>query len=303
MCAVTAHTCFSGFTINSFPQHVKARASKEDSVAKRNRSITRAVRDKRRREGRGLGKGADYKPWLRIQDVPSIGLATRDKGWKTGRTHHLMSKLEWIFFYILEWSPIVTDIREQFPLDFEETMAIAKSLGIKHPADSKTKEPIEVTTDFIVIVGNQAGEIMHARAVKYSKDLSSRRVMEKLEIERIYWTSRNIDWGLVTERDINFALASNVEWVHFRRYTANLAPIKKILIRSIEAYIAPRMYSETLPLCHLTDECDSALALKPGSSMSVVRHLIANRRLEVDMSKLIQPEGNVALIKKPAILN
>lgn len=272
-------------------------------MAKRKRVLSGESIKKRKKDGRGQGTGINYKPYLYVQDVPSIGLATRDKGWKTGRIHHLMSKLEWIFFYILEWSPIVTDIREQFPLALEETLAIAKSLGVTHPTNRKTKELVEVTTDFIVVVGSRTSEVMYARTIKYAKDLSSRRVMEKLEIERIYWTLRNVDWGIVTELDINFVLSANVEWVHFHRYASNLAPIKKILIRSIEAYLAPRMYSETLPLCHLTDACDEALALKSGSTMSVVRHLIANRRLEVDMNKPIQPEGNVPLIKKPAILH
>ncbi len=271
-------------------------------MAKRNRSITAKVKDKRRKEGRGLGRGAAYKPGLRIQDVSSIGLATRDKGWKTGRPHHFLSKLEWMYFYVLGWSLIVTDILEQFPLDIEETLAIAKSLGIAHPKDPKTKEPIVVTTDFVVVVGNRTNEIRYARTIKYINKLSSIRVMEKLEIERIYWTYRNVDWGIVTELDIDLILAENVERIHFHRSAMSLAPIKKNLIRNIESYLAPRMLAESLPLRQLTDECDSTLSLKPGSSMAVVRHLIANRRFEVNMDIPIQPEGYVPLIKKPTIL-
>jgi len=52
------------------------------------------------KEGRGQGRGKDYKPWLQIQDLPSRGLTTRIKGWKTGRKHHLFSKLETsVFLY------------------------------------------------------------------------------------------------------------------------------------------------------------------------------------------------------------
>ena len=106
-------------------------------MAKRNRGSSPKVNKRREKEGRGTGRGANYKPWLLILDVPSIGLATRDKGWITQREHHFMSKLEWQYFYLLEWSLIVTDIREQFPLDLEETLAIAKSLGIPHPSNRK----------------------------------------------------------------------------------------------------------------------------------------------------------------------
>jgi hypothetical protein len=62
--------------------------------------------------GRGKGTGARYLPWLRVQDVPSKGLSTRVEGWKTGRIHHFLSTLELIYYYIVEWSSIVTDIRE-----------------------------------------------------------------------------------------------------------------------------------------------------------------------------------------------
>jgi hypothetical protein len=96
-------------------------------MAKRKRNTTARSRQQRRREGRGLGRGKDYKPELRIQDVASIGLATRILGWKTGRIHHLMSKMECLFFYIVDWPPSVMDIREQFPLDPDETLAIARA--------------------------------------------------------------------------------------------------------------------------------------------------------------------------------
>lgn len=38
--------------------------------------------DKWIKEGRGSGVGSDYKPWLNIQDVSSLGRTTRLKGIK-----------------------------------------------------------------------------------------------------------------------------------------------------------------------------------------------------------------------------
>ena len=62
-------------------------------MAKRDRRSDRKVIDRRLKEGRGQGRGAEYKPYLRVQDVPSQGLATRIGGWKSGREHHFMSCL------------------------------------------------------------------------------------------------------------------------------------------------------------------------------------------------------------------
>lgn len=83
---------------------------------------------------------------MHIQDIASTGLASRIKGWKTGRVHHLLSKLETEYFYVLEWSNIVSDIREQYPLlPITETLEIAEQLGILHPTDPRTKESIVMT--------------------------------------------------------------------------------------------------------------------------------------------------------------
>jgi hypothetical protein len=271
-------------------------------MAKRNRSITKRVREKRRKEGRGLGTGKDYKPELRIQDVSSIGLATRIRGWTTGRIHHLMSKLELMVFYTFDFPEAVIDIREQFPLDLEETQAIAEELGIRPPRDPKTKELVVMTTDFVITVRNGIHEVMYAYTVKYAKKLKSRRVMEKFEIERVYWGRRNISWTIITELDINRDLVANIEWIHSHRDLKSLAPISAATVADIEGYLAPRLFSQTSPLRFLTDESDRALSLAPGSSLSVVRHLIANRRFEVDMKTLIRPETILPLAATPRIL-
>jgi hypothetical protein len=45
-------------------------------------------------EGRGAGKCKDYKSWLTVRDVSSVGRSHRIFGHKTRRTHHLLSDLE-----------------------------------------------------------------------------------------------------------------------------------------------------------------------------------------------------------------
>lgn len=271
-------------------------------MAKRNRSVTKKVREKRNKEGRGLGTGKDYKPELRIQDVSSIGLATRVRGWKTGRVHHFLSLLELMVFYLFDWPLKVVDIREQFRLDLDETKAIANELGIRHPRDPKTKELVVMTTDFVVTVRNGVNEVVYAYTVKYAKQLPSRRVMEKFEIERVYWSRRNISWRIITELDINREVVANVQWIHSHRDLNSLAPVNAATVTKIEGYLAPRLFSQISPLRFLTDESDRAFSLTPGTTLSVVRHLIANRRLEVDMKTPIQPETILRLVAKPLIL-
>jgi hypothetical protein len=118
--------------------------------------------DKWIKEGRGSGSGSDYKPWLNIQDVSSLGRSTRLKGIKTGRQHEFLSDLERNYFYLTEYSDFVIDIREQFPL---------------FPlADPKTNEPIVMTTDFLLTLDKGQGVSEVARTIKMKEELLNERV-------------------------------------------------------------------------------------------------------------------------------
>ena len=152
------------------------------------------------RKGRGQGTGAEYKAWINIQDFASHGIVSRVKGHKTGRIHHLMSNNELAYFYLLDWSDEVKDIREQYPLlDLDSAAAIAARAGIKYPADNISGFPYVLTTDFMITT-NQG---LKARTVKMSSELNKERVLEKLEIERRYWEGNGIGWKIVTENEIS----------------------------------------------------------------------------------------------------
>ena len=138
-------------------------------MAKRKRSSSY---EKKMKEGYGQGIGIDYKPWITIQDVPSLGRVTRLKGYKIPRQFEFLSDLERNYFYLLEYSDLVEDIKEQYPLlPIEETIIIANELGIKHPTDLKSGEPIVMTTDFLVTTKNNKEVKKFARTLKYKYEL------------------------------------------------------------------------------------------------------------------------------------
>jgi hypothetical protein len=63
--------------------------------------------------------------------------------------HHFLSDHERRLFYLFEWSDIVVDIREQFPLlDLDKLMSIASDMGFKYPTDPVSGTPYVLTTDF-----------------------------------------------------------------------------------------------------------------------------------------------------------
>src|SRR5690606_24585330 len=163
------------------------------------------------KEGRGQGEGKSYKPWLMVRDVPSLGRSTRIASWTVGREHHLLSDLETRYFYLLDWTDDVTDIREQYPLPRDVTVEIAERLGIRHPRDLQSKVDIVVTTDFLVSKRTAQGVLTLARAIKPAAQLDDARVIEKLQIERSYWEDIGVDWGIVTDADLDVTICKNIE--------------------------------------------------------------------------------------------
>jgi hypothetical protein len=266
-------------------------------MAKRNRRTNEKSIKKRIKEGRGMGRLAEYKPWLHIQDVPSKGLSSRIKGWKTGRVHHLLSLLELMYFYVLEWSQGVIDIREQFPLlPIEETLSIALSCGIRHPADPKTKYPIVMTTDFVNTIRRGASDLDEPRTIKYKVDLLKLRTLEKLEIERRYWEARKITLKIVTEDSVPMVLAKNVEWLHSYRHLGGFNGLGEFAFSQTVSAVNAALRRQPGPLRDIMLQVDDRLGLQAGTSLSVVRHLLANRNLLIDMLKPINPSQRLVLL-------
>jgi len=136
------------------------------------------------RNGYGVGEGCRYKPWYRVQDVPSHGRSSKIPGIKTGRIHHCLSTQESRFFYNAEICVSVVDIREQFPLfPMDLVMRLADEAGIAYPCQPKTSVPIVMTTDFLLTLSRKGSRRFLAVAVKPSSALNNNRVLEKLEIE------------------------------------------------------------------------------------------------------------------------
>ena len=52
------------------------------------------------------------------------------------------------------------------------------------------------------------------RNIKQKKELDNPRVREKLEIERRYWSKYGVDWKLITEDEVNYQKARNIEWLY-----------------------------------------------------------------------------------------
>ncbi|MDI7743463.1 TnsA endonuclease N-terminal domain-containing protein [Lysinibacillus fusiformis] len=252
-------------------------------------TLTEERIEKRYKEGRGSGELSNYIPWIFTHEIPSDGRVHKPLGWKTNRIHHLLSDLELTYFYYLEWSDKVIDIREQFPLERKKTLKIAAEKGIKHPFENKTQTNIVMTTDFLIttMVNNEV--IFIARSIKPSTKLEDSGVIDKLEIERQYWEDYNIQWSLIDEKVMSKQFEKNMDYIH-EYYNLNDKKDKTICLYFLEYLLKLKYQKFEKTLVECCREFDSLYNLETGSSIYYVRHLYARKLIvPIDMEKPILP--------------
>jgi hypothetical protein len=247
-------------------------------MAKHSRVWNRSVYEKYLREGRGRGDGPGYTPWIRIQDFASKGVVSRVKGRKSGRVHHLMSNNELAYFYLLDWSDNVLDIREQYPLlDLDCAMNAATGAGIKYPTDKVSGYPYVMTCDFLITTA----EGLKARTVKLSSELNNPRTIEKLEVERRYWNEKGIEWKLVTESEISFQKAENIEFLYAAAYSDVCENIPTTAVNLLR-----RLYEETfLSVTEISKIVEREFFLRCGLGLMLFKYLALNKIIAISMNE------------------
>ena len=265
-------------------------------MSKRTRTNGSRAIERRLAEGRGQGRGAAYAPWIEIHDIASRGQANRVMSPVHGRTCHLLSLLETDWFFSFHALPGLKDIREQYPLlELEETLAIADQLGIAHPTDPKSQEPCVATTDFLLTLQDGVREIDTAIAIKPAADLASERVLEKLEIERVYWSARGIDWRILTEKELPRPLVKNMKWLFPHLDLPASGELSRDVILRIRTLMKPEVTDGSRTLAQIATTCDDRLGLMPGASLCVARHLIGTGLWPVDLMVEIDPRKPIQL--------
>lgn len=139
--------------------------------------------------------GKDYQPWLTIQSVPSRGVSHPIYSHKTQRVHHLLSNLELYIFLILDWSSSVQDIREQFPLNIDDTKEICLEHDLRHLSILNFDQ---VMSSAFLIDTNHKKRPQFVIQIKPLKEGK----IEKLEIEYRYWKFKEIPWNIVAKQNI-----------------------------------------------------------------------------------------------------
>jgi hypothetical protein len=183
-------------------------------MAARARPFTEDIYKERLKEGRGQGTGKDYRPWVQRGDFMSEGTRFLATCGRTGREAHLFSVTEHKGFLFFDWLEGAGQVREQFMLDREETLEIAKELGIEHPKDQDTRCAVVMSTDLVVDWTTRAGtQLLLPRSCKLASGLNVFNNVEHAEIERRYWQRRGGVLKFITESQacISDVMYANLE--------------------------------------------------------------------------------------------
>lgn len=239
-------------------------------------------------EKRGQGKHEQYHPWLTVSDIPSRGRSTRIFSHKANRIVHLLTDTQLRYFFLLEWDESITDINEQFPLLEMEgiTDHLDESL-LKRLKDRKTNVPHIMLTTFLVTAINEQGqEYQFARTLKDATELEKKATIERLELQRIYWNSRKIDFGIVTPNEIPIQKSKNIEWVlpalNIQDFGVSEREMSQYAgwMSHLLSYNDERMQS-------ILHSFEREMKAEIGTGLLVFRYLIASRRISINMEKEI----------------
>ena len=212
-------------------------------------------------------------------------------GRKVHRQHVVLSDLERNTLLAVQRLDTVVDIREQFPLwPLEETLEIAETLGVAHPCHPKERLPILMTSDLLLTLDDDDGGRggMEAIACKPSEELGRTPILQKLEIERVYWERRTVKWSIVTERDVPNDLVLNLLWIDechvLPESEVDPGSLRDVLSR-LPDFLEPGAAAALSKACRA---CDGELGLKAGSSIKVFRYALSRKIWRVPLDERLE---------------
>lgn len=244
----------------------------------------------------GLGEGASYTPWIRVQDVKSHGHSGKIEGIKSGRTHHTLSEHESCFFYLAEFSDSVIDIREQFPLlPLSLSLKISQSLSVEHPKHPKhpiTKDPIIMTTDFLLTCSDGQRVWYEAVCVKPREKLSDKRTAEKLDIERVWWELLGVPFHIFYLSELNQIKSKNIQWITDVK--------RKKCPSTLNEFRGVAKHLLTIGTMQLNEICEifsHEIGISQDDALVLLKSLLADKEVTVDLSRPIVLSGMIEIME------
>lgn len=191
------------------------------------------------------------------------------------------------YFYLLDWQDEVIDIKEHFPL-FNIEEINSDDINFDLFKDKNTRVPYVLSTTFLISYKDAEGNIKYsARSIKAKSELEKKLTLEKMEIERRYFQKKNIDWGIVTEKDIQEHKAKNIEWIHTSLRDYQERGLNNDDMDFLSTLLKLRLTNTNKVIREITANFDKENNLENGTGLYIFKYLIASKQIKVDMTKEI----------------
>lgn len=162
-----------------------------------------------RREKRGQGKGANYRPGATVWEDPAAKRIHRVPF--MGRQAHLARDTRYAAFLWFVYQDNTIDINELFPIDPTETVEVARKLRLRHPRYADGSDRV-LYTDLVVSKSDDV-DYLEAVSVRYSEDGQVSRSTEYEILDR-YWADRGVQWRLHTNTGLNSNWAKHLDFLY-----------------------------------------------------------------------------------------
>lgn len=244
-----------------------------------------------------LDRRGHHHPWVTVKDVNKVGRRHLHRCPKQKREIHLLSDGEKRAYKVLVWRPDTLLVKEQVPLDLNETLDIANELGFLHSGDYKTKAAHVMSTDFYTEHAVfDTGEIVYrAYNFKYWDQLwkiapngklqkKHYRVWQKIEIEKIYWKRRGVKLFLISEREATKLICWNLDWFATEA-NANVSDSEKLEFS--QAFYDSWYANKFLNCADHIINAGNELSLDFQRSQTVFKQAALHRILKLDLTQRI----------------
>jgi hypothetical protein len=231
------------------------------------------------RRGKGVRKGLEYLPWLRVRDVPSRGTSAQIGGLRVKRPYHLLSQLETMYFFLVERQESTVDIQECWPIfDIDRTLELCATLGVRH--QYRGGYPTPFTIDFLITESADGQLKYRAASIKTPGDAADPDVRRRLEVEHRWCLERGIPWTLIDTSQFGRLLLSNLLFMRtwFRHH---YVPNSDTESRFLESFL--RAYARNVPLAALIEKTAKALRIPETLATDTFRYLAWTDRIPVSL--------------------
>lgn len=260
------------------------------------------------RDGRGIGWGMEYLPWLWIRRRNPSPVSNQVAGAMLpglNRECCFLARIEWLISLLCFWLGAL-DVREQFPLwpwhhphpltgvlpnqtnhlpDSIGLHEIAKDAGIDHGRFVGSDVPYVATTDLVVTVQGQEGPRLAAIPVKAKKALieaePADRALERLELERRYHVALGNHITVATEELVSSVLGGNLVWFSS---AARLPAHLDNPLRILEFASAFEDAASRESIVSAVAKVSARMRLSGTDANLFFRHCVWTRLIDIDLS-------------------